>query len=65
VDITLWDIKGKALGQPVWKLLGGAQNPVPAYITFGLPAYSKEQLAEAAKYWVQNRGKTSRRWLWG
>ena len=23
LDIALWDIKGKALGQPIWKLLGG------------------------------------------
>ena len=23
LDVALWDIKGKALGQPVWKLLGG------------------------------------------
>lgn len=23
IDIALWDIKGKALGQPIWKLLGG------------------------------------------
>lgn len=53
IDIALWDIKGKALGQPVWRLLGGAQNPVPVYITFGIPPYSREQLAEAAKYWVQ------------
>ncbi len=52
IDIALWDIKGKAFGQPVWRLLGGAQNPVAAYITFGLPPYSREQLAEAAKYWT-------------
>ena len=52
IDIALWDIKGKALGQPVWRLLGGAQNPVPAYVTFGLPEYDRDGLAEAAKYWV-------------
>jgi L-alanine-DL-glutamate epimerase-like enolase superfamily enzyme len=24
IDIALWDLKGKTLGQPVWRLLGGA-----------------------------------------
>ena len=24
IDIALWDLRGKVLGQPVWKLLGGA-----------------------------------------
>lgn len=52
LDVALWDIKGKALGQAVWRLLGGAQNPVPAYITFGFPEYTQEQLVEAAKMWV-------------
>jgi L-rhamnonate dehydratase len=34
IDIALWDIKGKRYGEPVWRLLGGAQNPVQAYVTF-------------------------------
>ena len=56
IDVCLWDIRGKALGQPVWKLLGGVHNPVRVYITFGAtgpntghayaPAYTREQLVE-------------------
>lgn len=52
LDIALWDIKGKAMGLPVWRLLGGFQNPVPAYITFGFPEYTLDELVTAAKYWV-------------
>jgi L-rhamnonate dehydratase len=52
IDVALWDIKGKFYNAPVWRLLGAAQKSIPAYITFGLRAYSKDQLAEAAKYWV-------------
>ena len=35
IDICLWDIKGKALGQPVWRLLGAGRTQVPAYVTGG------------------------------
>lgn len=31
VDMALWDLRGKALGQPLYKLLGGKRNVVPAY----------------------------------
>lgn len=32
IDTALWDLLGKAAGQPVFKLLGGAvRNPVPVY----------------------------------
>ncbi len=34
VDIALWDIAGKALGQPVWKLLGAAEaQPMRVYFS--------------------------------
>lgn len=52
IDIALWDIKGKHYKEPVWRLLGGAQNPVPAYVTFGLRHYSQEQLVEVARQLV-------------
>jgi len=54
IDIALWDVKGKALGQPIWKLLGGAHAEVPAYITFGLPRYSIDELIEVARMLIKN-----------
>ena len=36
VDVAIWDVIGKALQQPVWRLLGGARNCVPAYGAGGM-----------------------------
>jgi len=52
IDLALWDLKGKVLKQPVWRLLGGARNRVPVYATFGFGFFDREQLAAAAKLWV-------------
>lgn len=49
IDIALWDIRGKSIKQPIWKLLGGAREKCPIYITWGLPRYSREELVESAK----------------
>jgi L-alanine-DL-glutamate epimerase-like enolase superfamily enzyme len=36
VDIALWDLKGKLLGQPIYKLLGGAwRDTLPFYASIG------------------------------
>ena len=31
IDTACWDLRGKACGQPVWKLLGGERDTCPAY----------------------------------
>lgn len=56
VDIALWDIKGKALGLPVYKLLGGAyRNRAKAYATGlyepqGVPSIVDALVEEAVGY---------------
>jgi L-rhamnonate dehydratase len=61
IDMALWDIKGKALGQPVWKLLGGGFHekircyasslwgPTPA-ATHDLAARYRDQGFTAVKF---------------
>ncbi|MCB1994318.1 MAG: mandelate racemase/muconate lactonizing enzyme family protein [Burkholderiaceae bacterium] len=52
LDLALWDLKGQALGQPCWRLLGGARDQVPVYATFGFAFFDRDELAEAARDWV-------------
>ena len=53
VDQALWDIKGKHVGQPIFRLLGGASpSSIPVYTTFGLNVLTDEELVEAARQLV-------------
>ncbi len=47
LEPALWDIIGKAANMPIWKLLGGAQDRLMAYASFG-ELRSPEQRAEDA-----------------
>ena len=64
VDCALWDLKGKALNQPVYKLLGGATvNKIPAYASMlgynvlDMNLVKKRALAYKAK------GFTAQKWF--
>ncbi|MBM3958948.1 MAG: mandelate racemase/muconate lactonizing enzyme family protein [SAR202 cluster bacterium] len=51
VDIALWDLKARAVGKPLHKLLGGMREEVPGYGSGGWTHYTERQLvAEMARY---------------
>lgn len=52
VDIALWDLKGKILGVPVHRLLGGNRTRVPVYASGGWTSYSDEELVAEMKSMV-------------
>jgi len=41
IDIALWDLRGKMAGMPLWRLLGGYRQTVPAYATGGFYSVGK------------------------
>lgn len=57
LDIALWDLAGKATGKPLFRLLGGYRDSVPAYGSGLDLAYSTEDLLDQVtnfvdqKYW--------------
>ena len=48
IDIAIWDIIGKTLGEPVYRLLGGDRDQAPAYVGGGYyePGKTVEDLQE-------------------
>ena len=54
LDMALWDARGKALGQPVHRLLGSCRDDVPAYHSGGLwLSRSQDELVAEAKAFLK------------
>jgi L-alanine-DL-glutamate epimerase-like enolase superfamily enzyme len=55
IDIALWDVKGKAAGMPVWRLLGGLKRPLVTYATGGYyrPGAANSVYAEEMKRLIE------------
>ena len=49
IDIALWDLIGKACGQPLYKLWGGSKTRVPAYASMVLLSTPEERAELAAR----------------
>ncbi len=55
LDIAMWDAAGKTLDQPLYRLLGGYRDHIPAYASDWLwYSLSNDQLAESAQSHAKN-----------
>jgi len=64
IDLALWDLKGKILGQPVFKLLWGAyRTEVPAYASVLMPETPEATAAEVRRW--RQQGHVAVKLGWG
>jgi L-alanine-DL-glutamate epimerase-like enolase superfamily enzyme len=56
IDTALWDIKGKALNQPLWKLLGGHRDRVATYASGSLRRGLTDKQAQQAAETLLKKG---------
>jgi L-alanine-DL-glutamate epimerase-like enolase superfamily enzyme len=62
VDIALWDLKGKILGQPVYRLLGGGRNKIRPYMSALGFSTDPAKARETAKM-IQGMGIQAQKWF--
>jgi L-alanine-DL-glutamate epimerase-like enolase superfamily enzyme len=49
IDTALWDLKGKIVDLPLYRLLGGNRTKIPVYASGGWTSFSDEQLVDEMK----------------
>ena len=52
VDIALWDLKARAVGLPLFKLLGPYRDAIPIYGSGGFTLYTEQELVAQLAGWV-------------
>ncbi len=62
VDNALWDLKGKILGQPVYKLLGGGRDRLRPYMSMLGFSIDPKRAAERAQ-WIKGKGIQAQKWF--
>jgi L-alanine-DL-glutamate epimerase-like enolase superfamily enzyme len=53
VDVALWDLKARLLGQSVTDLLGRAREHVPVYGSGGFTTYDEQQTRDQLSGWIE------------
>ena len=53
IDVALWDLFGKAVGQPVYRLLGGFRDRVPVYGSGGGLNLTQEELVTEQLWYIE------------
>jgi L-alanine-DL-glutamate epimerase-like enolase superfamily enzyme len=61
VDNALWDLRGKLNGVPVFRLLGGSRERLPAYLSL-TPSDSLDETRRRARQFF-DQGFTSQKWF--
>jgi L-alanine-DL-glutamate epimerase-like enolase superfamily enzyme len=60
IDTALWDIKAKAVGQPLWRLLGGLDRRVSAYASGLDIALTDDELVAAYQAYAARGVRTAK-----
>jgi L-alanine-DL-glutamate epimerase-like enolase superfamily enzyme len=62
IDLALWDLRGKAAGRPVWRMLGGKRERLTAYASMlGYPVKPAEARKVAREFF--DRGFKRQKWF--